>query len=97
MSTTTGSNMPKDAYITARVDKRLKAKAEKVMRSVGVSTTELITMMLHQVVLHNGVPFEVRIPNKETRAAMAEIDAGGGETSTDTTTATFERIVKSRK
>ena len=89
--------MPKDAYITARVDKRLKAKADKVLRSVGVSTSELITMMLHQVVIRNGVPFEVRIPNQETLDAMAEIDAGGGEISTASTTDTFDRIIKARK
>ena len=42
-------------------------------------TSDLITMLLHQVVLHNGVPFDVKIPNKETRKAMADLDAGKGE------------------
>lgn len=89
--------MTKDAYITARVDKQLKAKADKVLRSIGVSTTELITMTLHQLVLRKGVPFEVRIPNQKTLDAMAEIDAGGGAISTVSTAATFDRIAKPRK
>jgi len=89
--------MPKEGYITARVDKRLKAKADKVLRSVGVTTTEAVTMLLHQIVLRNGLPFAARIPNQETIDAMAEIDAGGGEISTASTAATFDRIVKSRK
>ena len=71
--------MPKDATINARVDGRLKAKAEKVLSQVGISTTEAITMLLHQIVLRNGLPFDARIPNKETIAAMAELDAGKGE------------------
>jgi DNA-damage-inducible protein J len=71
--------MPKDATINARVDKKLKAKAELVLDRVGIRTSDLITMLLHQVVLHNGVPFDVKIPNKETRKAMAELDTGKGE------------------
>ena len=72
--------MPKSAYITARVEPALKKSAEIVLNKVGVSTTDAITMFLHQVVLHHGMPFDVRIPNKETRAAIAELEAGGGET-----------------
>ncbi len=71
--------MPKTAYISARVDEKLKARAESVLRKVGVSTTDAITMMLHQVVLRQGLPFDVEIPNKATQKAMRELDAGKGE------------------
>jgi DNA-damage-inducible protein J len=74
-----GNAMPKTAYINARVDRSLKAKAEKVLSRVGISTTDAITMLLHQIVLRRGLPFEARIPNKETIAAMQELDRGGGE------------------
>ena len=89
--------VPKSATINARVDDKLKAKAEKVLRRVGVSTTDVITMLLHQVVLHDGVPFEVKIPNKATRKAMAELDAGKGEVFTGSTRDVFDRIAKPRK
>jgi DNA-damage-inducible protein J len=89
--------MPKDATINARVDGRLKAKAEKVLSKVGISTTEAITMLLHQIVLRNGLPFDARIPNKETRAAMAELDAGGGEVFTGSSKELFDHIVGVRK
>ena len=36
-------------------------------------------MLLHQIVLRKGLPFEARIPNEETIAAMAELDRGGDE------------------
>ncbi len=71
--------MAKTAYINARVDKTLKANAEKVLAQVGLSTTDVINLMLHQIVLQQGLPFEARIPNKRTRASMAELDAGKGE------------------
>jgi DNA-damage-inducible protein J len=89
--------MPKNAYINARVDRELKAKAEKVLRRVGVSTTDVISMLLHQIVLRKGVPFDVRVPNEETRRAMAELDGGSGEKSDGTAEDLLDKIVSSRK
>jgi DNA-damage-inducible protein J len=88
--------MAKDSYINARVDKHLKAQAEKVLRSLGVSTSELITMLLRQVVLTKGVPFDVRLPNEETQRAIAELEAGGGELYTGTTREILDRATKRR-
>jgi DNA-damage-inducible protein J len=89
--------MAKEAYINARVDRQLKERAEKVLAQVGVSTTDAVTMMLHQIVLQRGLPFEVRIPNSETIAAIEEIEAGGGEVSTASTREVFDNIVRKRR
>jgi DNA-damage-inducible protein J len=89
--------MAKDAYINTRVDKDLKAKAEKVLSRVGVSTSDAITMLLHQIVLRKGLPFEVRIPNRETVAAMAELDNGGGERFDGTAEELVKHLTRSRK
>lgn len=66
--------MPKTAHINARVEKDLKTKAEKVLRHVGVKTSDAITMFLRQVVLQHGLPFDVRIPNAETKRAIEELE-----------------------
>ena len=66
--------MPKTAHINARVEKGLKTEAEKVLRHVGVRTSDAITMFLRQVVLQRGLPFDVRAPNAETRKAIAEFE-----------------------
>jgi DNA-damage-inducible protein J len=87
-------HVSKDAYINVRIDRRLKAQAEKILRSVGISTSDVVTMLLRQVVLTRGVPFDVRLPNKETQEAIAELDAGSGEASTTTTRDTFETARK---
>ncbi|AGK57062.1 RelB antitoxin [Hyphomicrobium denitrificans 1NES1] len=89
--------MPKDATINARVDRRLKVRAERVLAQVGVSTSEAVTMLLHQIVLRNGMPFEVRVPNAETRAALDELAAGGGERFDKPTHEVFERISRPRQ
>ena len=64
--------MSKDATINARVDKKLKARAELVLDRVGVRTSDLITMLLHQVVLHDGIPFDVKIPTKDAKPEKAD-------------------------
>jgi len=89
--------MPKTAYINARVDKNLKAKAEKVLSRVGISTTDAVTMLLHQIVLRRGLPFDARIPNEETMAAMAELDAGGGERFDGTAKELIDHLTRGRK
>ncbi len=87
------TTMPKNAYLNARVDKRTKARAQKVLSSLGMSTTDAINLFLHQIVLHEGLPFEVRVPNKETREAIAETRAGGGRRHRGTTRAIFDQIL----
>jgi DNA-damage-inducible protein J len=89
--------MAKTAYINTRVDKDLKAKAEKVLSRVGISTTDAITMLLHQIVLRKGLPFDVRIPNEETVAAMAELDAGRGERFDGTAKELIDHLTRGRK
>ncbi len=89
--------MPKNAYITARVDKTMKADAEKVLRQVGLSTTDVINLLLHQIVLQQGLPFEARIPNKRTQRAMRELDAGKGERFDGTAEQLFDHLLAPRK
>jgi DNA-damage-inducible protein J len=55
----------KTGIIHIRVDEDLKARAENVLREVGVSTTNVVTMLLHQIVLRRGIPFDVSNPNTE--------------------------------
>ena len=62
----------KTRMIHARIEPQLKAAAEQVFSSIGISTTEAIRLFLKQVELHQGLPFPVAIPNAETTAAMAE-------------------------
>ena len=64
--------MTKSAMIRARIDPNLKTQAESVLKEIGLSTSELMAMTFRQVVLRQGLPFEARIPNAETIAALQE-------------------------
>ncbi|HEY4516586.1 MAG TPA: type II toxin-antitoxin system RelB/DinJ family antitoxin [Candidatus Paceibacterota bacterium] len=89
--------MAKTAYINARVETKLKTDAQKVLREVGVNTSDAVSMFLRQVVLHDGLPFEVRVPNKESRRALAEFKSGKKrKLYTGTTEEIFDAILKER-
>jgi DNA-damage-inducible protein J len=67
--------MAKSAMIRARVEPGLKHEAEAVLDKLGMSPTEAITLFYRQVKLCRGLPFPVRIPNKETIRAIRETRA----------------------
>ena len=89
--------MPKSGYITARVEPALKKSAQTVLRRVGLTTTEAITLFLHQVVLQRGLPFEARAPNRKTREAIEELESGGGERFSGTNDELFANLGRNRK
>ena len=62
----------KTATIRARIEPELKSSVESILVSLGISTSDAITMFYKQIELHNGFPFEIKIPNSETINAMKE-------------------------
>jgi len=63
--------MAKTETVRARVEHDLKRDAEAVLSELGLSTSEAVTLFLRQIVLRRGLPFSVRIPNRETREAIS--------------------------
>ena len=74
----------KTEQISIRIDKAVKARAEKVFHQLGLSSTDAVRMFYHRVAAYRGLPFEVRVPNKVTEAALRELKAGGGKRFKDT-------------
>jgi DNA-damage-inducible protein J len=62
--------------IRARMEPSLKEDAEAVLAKVGLSPTEAIRVFYRQVSLRGGLPFDFRVPNATTRAAVTEARAG---------------------
>lgn len=84
--------MAKTAMITTRVEPELKTDAEKVLKALGISTTEAINLFLSQVRLRKGLPFDVRIPNKTTLKAMKDAEEGRNLSSYDSVDDFFEKM-----
>lgn len=68
--------MSKTAMIQARIEPHLKAEVEKILRELGLSITEAISLYFNRIRLEHGIPFEVKIPNPETLRALADVKAG---------------------
>ena len=66
-------NIARTGYINVRVDPKVKASATKLLHQVGMTTSDAINLFLHQVVLHKGLPFELKVPNEETAKAIREM------------------------
>jgi len=68
--------MAKTATVRARVEPSLKAKAEVVLRRLGMSPTVAITLFYEQIVRQRAVPFAVVMPNATSRCAMRDAEVG---------------------
>jgi DNA-damage-inducible protein J len=68
--------MSKTTMITARVDPKLKRETEKVLKDLGLTTTQAITLFFNQISLRKALPFAVAIPNTETAKAIEDALAG---------------------
>ena len=68
--------MGKSETIRARVEPALKRDAEAVLKKIGLTSSEAITLFLTQVRLTKGLPFPLRIPNKQTRQAIKDAREG---------------------
>jgi DNA-damage-inducible protein J len=58
-----------------RVDETLKARATDTLAAMGLSLSDAVRVFLTRVVAEQGLPFELKVPNAETRAALAEAEA----------------------
>ena len=63
------------AIVNARINAKTKRDAVKVLESLGVSTSDSINIFFKMLILHQGFPFDLRIPNKTTLATMAETNS----------------------
>ncbi len=71
--------MASDSVVRARIDGKVKEKAAKVLADMGLSVSDAIRLLLVRVAAEKALPFEIEIPNAETRAAMAELEQGAGK------------------
>ena len=68
--------MAKTGMIRARTEPGLKSNVERILRKLGMTSTEAINLFYRQIQLRKGLPFDVRIPNKTTMETFKKTDAG---------------------
>jgi len=60
--------MAKNETIHIRVKDNVKAQAEETLGLLGLSISDAVNMLLHQITLVGGLPFDVRIPLSSERS-----------------------------
>lgn len=89
--------MAKTDTLHIRVEPSVKQKAEETLSDLGLSITEAINVFLNQVILNDGIPFEIRKPkfNKETIQAIEDTKNGKNLSKTfDNVDEMFEELDK---
>jgi len=73
--------MAATAFVRARIDETVKNEAATVLAELGLTVSDVVRMTLTRVARDHALPFELNVPNAETRAAIEEsrrsIKAGG--------------------
>ena len=70
--------MVSDTVVRARIDGQVKEKASKVLADMGLSVSDAIRLLLVRVAAEKAMPFEIKVPKAEKRAAMSELEQRAG-------------------
>lgn len=68
--------MPKTSSMHIRVEPKVKEEVEKILNTLGMTSTEAINIYLKQIILNAGIPFEIKMPqfSDEMLEAIAEAE-----------------------
>ena len=71
--------MANTSPVYARINSQLKENAESVMKKLGLTPSNVIQMLYSQIVLLQGMPFEIKLPERTpvdiSSLSGAELDA----------------------
>ena len=66
--------MATTTMVHVRVDQQIKEQATETLATMGLSVSDAVRVFLMRVVADKQMPFRLKVPNVETRAAMDEAD-----------------------
>ena len=66
------------ATINVNVDEKIKEQAKETFDFLGTNFTNVINMLLRQIILTESIPFEIKVPklNAETIKAIEDAEKG---------------------
>jgi DNA-damage-inducible protein J len=67
--------MAAGAFVRARIDEGLNNEAASVPAEMGLTVSDVVRMTLTRIAKGKALPFDLKVPNSETRAAMEEARA----------------------
>ena len=61
------------SMLHVRLDNELKAKATEALAAMGLTASDAVRLLFHRIAVDQAFPLELKVPNAETRAALAEV------------------------
>ena len=61
--------------VRCRIDPKTKEDAAEVIEAMGLTVSDAIRLFLKRVASEGAIPFELRVPNAKTIAAIDELEA----------------------
>lgn len=64
---------------TIRVEERSYHEAKEILSQMGLNYSQAISVFNNMIVLHKGLPFELKLPNDTTKEALEELERREGK------------------
>ena len=76
--------MTNSSVVYVRMDAELKTSAEDILQQLGITPSSAIQMLYRQIILQNGIPFALKLPerrpvaigNMDTEVLVQELNKG---------------------
>jgi len=65
---------------TIRVEETSYRKAKEILSQMGLNYSQAISVFNNMIVLNQGLPFQLKIPNNVTKKALDELENRDGKT-----------------
>lgn len=75
--------MSKNAVVSARISEEIKNEANLVLKSIGLTPSDAIRLMMIRVAREKAMPFDIWVPNAETVQAISDERNGKMESFSD--------------
>ena len=84
--------MAKNTSVNVRTTEEIKRGAEDIFSGLGLNISSAVNLFLKQVINYRGIPFDLRLPDKETLHAMDDIENSRNLESADTVEGMCKKI-----
>jgi DNA-damage-inducible protein J len=64
------------SMVHIRVDAEVKDQAAQALATMGLTVSDAVRILLTRIAAEKAMPFEIRVPNRATRAAIAAGERG---------------------
>ena len=65
---------PQSSMLHVRMDAEMKRKATTALTAMGLTPSEAVRLLFHRIAVDQAFPLELKVPNAQTRSAMAEVE-----------------------